>query len=231
MIDPWTVEKLRKDNPDFAAIMASGRYIYADGHVVRNDSRFVYCQDEKLRLTDLARRQVDVCCLRFVRQYVQQNVGQYVFGRMFYDPRYVERTSFFLSDLVNGQQMDELDARMEYKDRFPRSFVKAFDMLMKKNGESRESIAPKLHTTERSLHDWLYDPERRITLDFVVGISVMWELPDWISTMLIDRAMIRVGEYDRRHQALEYIRTVLWDQGIDGANQYLASKGLEPLAI
>ena len=104
-------------------------------------------------------------------------------------------------------------------------------MLMKKNGETRESIAPKLHTTERSLHDWLYDPEHKITLDFVVGVSLMWELPDWISKLLLDRAMIHVSEFDRRHQAMEYIRTVLWDKGIEEANKYLEEKGLSPLAI
>ena len=59
----------------------------------------------------------------------------------------------------------------------------------------------------------------------------MWEIPDWISKMLLDRAMIHVSEFDRRHQALEYIRTVLWDQGIEAANKYLEGKGLSPLAI
>ena len=49
--------------------------------------------------------------------------------------------------------------------------------------------------------------------------------------MLLDRAMIHVSEFDRRHQALEYIRTVLWDQGIEAANKYLEGKGLSPLAI
>ena len=39
------------------------------------------------------------------------------------------------------------------------------------------------------------------------------------------------SEFDRRHQALEYIRTVLWDRGIKEANEYLASKGLDPLEI
>lgn len=127
--------------------------------------------------------------------------------------------------------MDDLDAKMEYKDSFPRTFVKAFDMLMKKNGETRETIAPKLHTTDRSLHEWLYDPERKITADFVVGISLVWQVPDWISQMLLDRAGIHMSEFNCRHQALEYIRTVLWDKGVEEANAYLKSKGLVPLAI
>ncbi len=231
VIDPQTVKRLRQDNDDFARVMASGDYVYADGHIVRNTARYVMQWGDSYVLTDEALGRVNDCCLRFVRRYVQTIIGRYEYDRMFYDPHYVEQTAFYLDDLVNGAKMDELDARMAYRESFPRTFVKAFDMLMKKNGETRESIAPKLHTTERSLHDWLYDPEHKITLDFVVGVSLMWELPDWISKLLLDRAMIRVSEYDRRHQAMEYIRTVLWDKGIEEANKYLEEKGLSPLAI
>ena len=95
----------------------------------------------------------------------------------------------------------------------------------------RKSVATKLLTTERTLHDRPYNPERKITADFVVGVTLLREIPDRISRMLPGRAMIHLSEYDRRHQALKYIRTVLWDRGIDEANKYLVSKGLEPPAI
>lgn len=231
VIDYVSVNKLCKESKEFDALISGGQYKYADGHVVRNTPRFVKHEYGRDSLTDEARKKVNDCCLRFVRQFVQQNVGQYVYGRMFYDPRYVERTLFYLDDLINRKQMDELDAKMEYANSFPHTFVEAFDMLMRQNGETRETIAPKLHTTERSLHDWLYDPEQKITFDFVVGITLLWEIPDWISKILVKRAMINVSEYDRRHMALEHIRTVLWDRGIDEANKYLASRGLKPLAI
>ena len=71
----------------------------------------------------------------------------------------------------------------------------------------------------------------KVTPDFVIIISLMWELPDWISAMLMDRAFIRLSEYDRRHQALEHIRTVLWDKGIKEANDYLTAHGMETLRI
>ena len=150
---------------------------------------------------------------------------------MFYDPEYVKRTLFFLDDLINKQQMDELDAKMAYKEKFPRTFVDAFDMLMKKSGETRETMAAKLHITEKTLREWLSDPDKKISRDFVVTISLMWKLPDWISNLMIDRGMVYIRENDRRHQALEYIRTVLWDRGIEEANKYLTSKGLSPLSI
>ena len=69
-------------------------------------------------------------------------------------------------------------------------------------------------------------PEGKITMDFIVRVTLMWQIPTWISKLLLDRAFIHVGEYDRRHQALEYIRTILWDQGIEAANRYLARRGL-----
>ena len=80
-----------------------------------------------------------------------------------------------------------------------------------------------------SLDRWLENPRKFITDDFIIRISQMWQIPDWISKMLLDRASIHLSEYDRRQCALEYIRTVLWDQGIEEANKYLAGKKLDLL--
>lgn len=231
VVSKSTADMLYKQNRDFRAVMDSGHYVYADGHIVRNESRFVKKDCDELFLTDEAAKKVDDCCLRFVRKYVQRNVGEYILGRMFYDAHYVEQTQFYLSDLITVKEMDELDAKMEYQEAFPRTFRDAFDMLLRKNSETVETIAPKLYIAERTLYYWMKTPDRKITPDFVIYISLMWQIPDWISKMLLDRAMIRLSEFDRRHQALEYIRTVLWDQGVDEANKYLIRKGLEPLKL
>lgn len=224
-----TARGIERKSKDFEAVMATGRYVYADGHIVRNEPRFVRKDGDKLLLTDEAAQRVDDCCLRFVRRYVQKNVGKYVMGRMFYDAHLVEQNNFYLSDLMNQKQLDDLDAKLEYKDTFPRKFVDAFDLIMEKNDETRESTAYRLHMSVDTLDRWLSEPDKRITADFIIRISLMWQIPDWISKMLLDRASIHLSEYDRRQNALEYIRTVLWDQGIEEANKYLAGKGLELL--
>lgn len=220
---------LRKSNEAFRMLMESGKYTYADGHVVRNTPRFVREDKDKLILTDEAANRVDLCCLRFVRQYVQKSVGEYVLGRMYYDPHYEEQTKVYLRDLINGKQMDEVDAQIEYEDSFPRTFMEGFDQVMEQNGETRESTACKLLTTDKTLREWLSDPEHKITLDFIVRITLMWQIPDWVTDLLIDRAMIRISKYDRRHQALNRIRRNKWDQGLEEANRYLSERGLELL--
>ena len=111
VIDELTVNALRRTNPDFEQVMKSGRFVYADGHVILNDPKYVKRgKDDKFVLTDEALKHVDDCCLRFVRLYVQQNVGRYVYGRLYYDSDLQKRTEFYLSDYINQKQMSLPDA-------------------------------------------------------------------------------------------------------------------------
>ena len=233
IIDPLKVTALRKKNEEFRALMDGGRYVYADGHVVRNLPEFVRRDEEKdqLFLTDWAKKHVDRCCLRFVQKYVQKNVGRYVYGRMYYDADYVKQCEFYLSDLVNEKQLSLPDARYEYEKAFPETFKEAFEELMHKNEETQETMADKLGTTRRSLREWLKDPEKKISADFIVYISQMWKLPDFISSMLLESAGICLNRRDPRNRALDYIRTTMWDQGIDAANAFLRRNHMESLRI
>ena len=230
-IDRLTAGDLYEKNAGFREVLDSGKFIYADGHIVRNEPRFVEQAPWGHMLTPWAIRHVDQCCLRFTRIYEQENVGRYVFGRMNYDPNYVEQTMFYLEDLINEKEMDEIEAELQYKRNFPSTFLEAFDMLMKRNGDTREAIAEKLSMPSRTLLRWLEDPDRRINADFVVTVALLWRLPDWISALLLDRAYIHLSETNRRHLALQYILKVLWSEGVDKANEFLAARKLDPLTI
>ena len=230
-IDRLTAGDLYEKNAGFREVLDSGKFIYADGHIVRNEPRFVEQAPWGHMLMPWAIRHVDQCCLRFTRIYEQENVGRYVFGRMNYDPNYVEQTMFYLEDLINEKEMDEIEAELQYKRNFPSTFLEAFDMLMKRNGDTREAIAEKLSMPSRTLLRWLEDPDRRINADFVVTVALLWRLPDWISALLLDRAYIHLSETNRRHLALQYILKVLWSEGVDKANEFLAARKLEPLTI
>ena len=131
VIDQETVSSLCRESDIFCAIMQSRKYIYADGHVVRNDPRFVHMVRDRLILTDWASAHVDDCCIRFVRVYVQQDVGRYVFGRMYYDADYVRQTQFYLKDLMIKEHLDEFDAKRKYCQEFPVAFKEAFSLIRK----------------------------------------------------------------------------------------------------
>ena len=79
--------------------------------------------------------------------------------------------------------------------------------------------------------EWLKNPERKISADFIIYVSQMWKLPDFISSLLLESAGICLNRKDPRCRALEYIRTTLWDQGIDAANTFLTNNNMEILTI
>lgn len=230
VVDEATVYRLRRQNPGLDELMASGKYIYADGHVVKNTPRYVRREGEKLLLTDEALKRVDNCCLRFVRLYVQQNIGRYVYGRMYFDPELQKQNEFYLSDLVNQKQLSIPDAQYEYIKDFPATFKEAFERLMQKNGENQETMAEKFATTSKTLRGWLNDPDRFITADFIAIVALMWKLPGWISMLLLETAHIQLSIRDRRHRALRYILDAMWDQGKEAADKFLTSQELPALS-
>ncbi|MGN1367532.1 MAG: hypothetical protein ACI4WX_01575, partial [Aristaeellaceae bacterium] len=154
-IDRVTAASLYEKNADFRKVLDSGKYIYADGHFVRNEPRFVEETPQGHMLTPWAIQRVDQCCLRFTGIYEQENVGRYIYGRMNYDPDYVKQTLFYLEDLINEKELDEIEAELQFKRSFPGTFLEAFDMLMKRNGDT---MAEKLNTTSRMLYEWLKTP-------------------------------------------------------------------------
>ena len=229
VVDEATVRGLAWKNADFRAIMNSGKYVYADGHVVRNSPRFIERKKDKLVLTEWANAHVDDCCLRFVRVYVQKNVGQYVYGRMYYDADYVRQTQFYLDDLINQQHLDELDAKDEYIKAFPKEFVKAVEQLRNRMDMSYEKLSEVLHMDNSTLMRWMKEPRFYRNEDFLTALCLALDLPDWISRLVFKRAGLQLDEDNKRHRALLHILRVQSADGITAANDYLTRNNLEPL--
>ena len=93
VVDRGSVIGICRNNADLRTIMENGNYVYAEGHVVRNKPKFVKKEENTYVLTDFAITHIDDCCLRFVRQYKQENIGQFVYGRMYYDWNCQEKCS------------------------------------------------------------------------------------------------------------------------------------------
>ncbi len=231
VVDPFTLRGMEHKSEEFHRIMEGGQYLYADGHVVRNDSRYVYWDrdKEKYLLTDKGRSQINECCLRFIRVYVQKNVGQYVFGRMFLDADYIRQTSFYLEDYINRQQMDELDAKEEFIRDFPRAFAEAVKLLRKRKNLSYEKLADIMFMDNSTISRWMQDAKYYRNEDFLVALCLALDLPDWISRLVFKRAGVQLDEDDKRHRALLHILRVQSAEGIRAANEYLDRLNLAPL--
>ena len=231
VIDRQTSINLCWNNDEFKKVMQSGEFIYADGHIVRNCPKCVKETKSGFVLTEWANSHEDSCCLRFVKLYIQNSIGKYVFGRLNYDADYVKQTQFYLEDILLTEHLDDLDAKFEYCQRFPKTFHEAFDLVRKKNGYSMKKVAELLNISVKTLSRWLDDPCKYNNEDFVTTISLLFMLPDWLSKLMFKRAHIQLDDEDRRHQAIEYILRVQPTEGVEKANEFLIKCHLAPLSI
>lgn len=230
-IKEHVAEGLTKKNEDFRLLMERGKYLWADGHVVRNLPRYVRQDPEKGKtlLTPFANAHVDRCCLRFVQKYVQEDLGRYAYGRLYLDSDYLKQTTFYLNDIVNEHQIDELDAMDVFTDTFPKDFKGAVDHLKKKNKLSNAKLAEIWNMDDSTFARILDDPRRYRNEDFLTLLCLCFKTPDWISSLLFKRARFQLDDEDRRHRAIHHILRVQSSDGIDAANTYLKAHGLEPL--
>ena len=153
-------------------------------------------------------------------------------GRLCFDYDYVQRTLEFLTPIMKKHKIDEISAKMRYKMEFMNGdLVEEFDRIMHFNGDTRGSISEKLNISDKTLKRALNNPIEKMPMDMVVALCLIWRLPDWLSMMLLQKTYNPIQEFDRRHQAIDYILRAFWDKGIDEANKYLRSKNLNELAI
>ena len=161
---------------------------------------------------------------------MQNRLGHFVLGRLYYDAEYVQRTIEFLAPIMKKYKTDEISAKMKYKIEFMHGdLVDEFDRIMHMNGDTRESISEKLNISDKTLKRALDMPMDKMSMDMVVAMCLIWRLPDWLSMMLLQKTYNPLQEFDRRHQAIEHILRAMWDKGIDEANEYLCSLHLNEL--
>ena len=231
VIDRYHSGKLYEKNKDYQALLDTGKFVYADGHIVRNSPEYVTWDKDRHILTSWGNRNVDQCCLRFVREYKLKNIGRYISGRLNYDAAYVTQMEFYMRDIINQKQLELDEAKEEYIRKFPATFREAFTKLRQQNHLSLEDAEELFRVSQSTLNRWLDEPEEKISIDFIMFISLTWKLPDFITDLLFDLACKRLNMKDPRHVLFRHILRVEWEDGVDKANEHLKSRGMKPITI
>lgn len=175
----------------FRAMIDSGRYIYADGHICLNDPQFVTHMNARACLTDRANARVDRCCLRFETVYVRKG-QRYIFGRLNSDEEYNARCLSL--SLPEGRRTALACARAmsHLLMELPGSFSGTLRAHMTRQGMTIERLSESTGISVRSINRLRNEERAGYALEQVILICLALHLPPEFSLDLIEKAGLRL---------------------------------------
>ena len=205
----------------FRGLMNSGKYVYAESHVVLNDRLYVVKKRDKYYLTEEARAHVDECCIRFIRIYVRTHEGKYVLGRLNYDADSIKWSLFYLEETMKENDCDIYEARRLYKQKFPKDFDKIMKQLMKQYKISQSAMAEEMNITRDIFTNSIVSPKVYRNVDYLTVVSLILKLPDWLSTLLFKRARVQFDDENERDEIIQDILRYRSADGVAAARHHL----------
>lgn len=230
VIDRENLYAVYQSDDQFREHIHSGRYVYADGHVCLNDSRFIRHTSAGLRLTPWANAHVDECCLRFIHVYEQCGVAEYQFGAMNSDEEYNRHYFAFAESNGSLSDKEKFAAMTQILDSMPNSFHAALTYLMKQAHVTIETLEERSHISSRTISRLRTDDNREYTIDHLMAICIALHLPPWLSRALLQRAGFTLRT-SKQHQAYQFILDCLFMDSVDDVQHFLRESGCQPLKL
>lgn len=224
-----------KSNANFRELINSGLFVYADGHVCLNDSKYILQTDKGPRLTANALARIDRCCLRFEDIYEQDEAYAFRYGRLNSDEAYNNHYLYFPPTKYTArkpqpsvEQQRELNAK--YIATLPHSVPEMLTKLMKDCKVSVEELASRTTLAERTITRLRNTYYPTYTIDTILALIIGLHLPPWVSINLLNSAscnfMTNPACFD-----YAYIVNCLFMDNLETVQEHLVRQGMKKLQL
>lgn len=219
-----------RENEGFRQQIQSGQYIYVDGHICINDSRFVRHTEKGLRLTAWANAHVDQCCLRFNSIYEPCGVADYRFGAMNSDEAYNQHYMAFAQEKGLLSSKEQLTSMTQLISELPMAFSDALSYLMKRAHLTIEAMEERAGISARTISRMRTQERRDYSLDQVIAICIALQLPPWLSREMIAKAGYLLRPI-KQHQAYQLVLDCMFMDSVEDVQRFLVEAGCEKLRL
>ena len=232
--------RLYRKNEKFRELIGSGSYIYVEGRFCVNAPEYVvHGEDGKPHLTEYARQNTEVCCLRFDRERKSQDV-EYHWGELHLE----SGTSNFV--VVKDQKVwcpqnaaepglcdpsafaAELKWSVEIRKMLAGlDFGEALKTLMNVRNISVEQMESESGISISTLKRLRAGHEA--TAEQIIAIAVALQLPPTVSGDLLAMCGIRLDYNSTKNTAYQLILASQYKCGIEQVNAFLETCGCKAL--
>ena len=176
--------------------MATGDFAFIDGLVCLNDSDHLYMAKGAYRMTESANARVDLCCLRYTVEYVNEHA---LFGFT------CDGYNKSIISVLTRHSSITLNEREAYKrnllDSIPENFPDALKFLMANHPGGPVSIAMlarRSYLAEETIKSYCSDSCHPYDLDEVMAICLGLNLAPWQTNILLEKANMSIDDTDAR---------------------------------
>ena len=221
-------------NPEFRAVLDSGRYIYCEGHFCLKHPQYVKIDHMgRPHLTPYAREHMRESCLVF--ETVYGHVLRLLLNGVLQKGRGGEKRVRYVTQdgaspiTAEGQAfrrmiMQEYNLATQVEASFNDRIVK----LMEARKISKKQLAERTGLSDATIQSMRNDPERQFTIESIVAVCIGLHVPVEISLPLIESSPTKFLRSEEM-SAYRYVLTHCYEQEVSQVNRFLVEAGYKPL--
>ena len=215
---------------DFAALVCSKRYIYIDGHMCRNDKKYIIHESgANFGLTYYARHHMAECCINFKRVYGKQEYS-YTYGELNKEDlkAIVEHTLNIEQKKKLKQAMTEVsEEKMKLSQKATTNPLgEAIKFHMKRCGVTSDMLADRSGlgiATITKLRNG-----GKVKLETILAFSVALELEHSFMNDIMQKANVQFDARNPIHNMYLTILELMPEANVFQINDFLRNEGLSP---
>ena len=218
------------ESKEFSTLVCSKRYVYIDGHMCRNDGKYVIIDSGSIfGLTEYAKHHMAECCISFKRIYEKQNYS-YTFGEL-----NKEDLAIIVEYTLDAEQKEKL--RLAMAERNTDSMNLSEKETKNPLGEAVKFHMKRCGVTEDVLADrsglgistiTKLRGGKKVKLETILAFSVALELERPFLLDLMNKANVNFDLRNPVHNMYLTILELLPNANVFQINDFLKEEGFTP---
>ncbi len=225
-------------NPEMAALVRDGSYIYVDSHFVLNHPKYL-TQDifGQTVLTDYARTHMEECCLVFElsvksgcreRYYTECFLNRDKTSNIDFDIKYCNGFEYAAPEKKAQLLAETIAEEMRIYNDLPNSYTSSLKIVREWKKVTYKELAEKILVNERTIRR-IVNGEEPGSINSIVLICLGLHLPPNISSHIIRNSPFSLNFNNNSHIWYNFALTHLYAKSMDEIRAFLQIHGAEPL--
>ncbi|MGC8718427.1 MAG: transcriptional regulator [Thermodesulforhabdaceae bacterium] len=225
-------------NPEMAAMVRDGSYLYVDSHFVLNHPKYL-TQDifGQTVLTNYARTHMEECCLVFNlsvksgckdRYYTECFLNRDKTSNIDFDIKYCNGFEHATPEKKAKILADTLADEMRVYNELPNSYTSSLKIVREWKKVTYKELAEKIMVNERTIRR-IVNGEEPGSINSIVLICLGLHLPPKISSHIIHNSPHSLDFNNNSHIWYDFALTHLYPKSMDEIRTFLQEQGADPL--